>query len=91
MINIIVWLVIGALVGWLGSLRAGPERSRQLNLGLGIVGAILGGLFFNGFDLGAATGGDLRLDLNGLLVAFIGAISVISIGNVFQQGYDRPR
>jgi uncharacterized membrane protein YeaQ/YmgE (transglycosylase-associated protein family) len=91
MINVIVWLILGALVGWLAALRGGPARSRQLNLGLGIIGAVLGGLFFNGFDVGAAASSGPLVDLSGLLVAFIGAISVLTLGNVLQQGHDRHR
>jgi len=91
MINVFVWLILGALVGWLGSLRDGPARNRQFNIGLGIIGATLGGLFFNGFDVGATTSSDPSVDLSGLLVAFIGAISVLTIINVLQHGYDRPR
>lgn len=78
-------------MGWLGSLRGGPQQSLQLNLGLGVIGATLGGLFFNGFDVNLATRGERTVNLEGLLVAFIGAISLIAVGNVLQQGYDRRR
>jgi len=90
MLNVIAWLVLGALVGWLGSLGAGPGPNWQLNIGLGVIGAVLGGLFFNRFAISAALGRD-GVDINGLIVAFIGAISLLTIINVVRQGHGSPR
>lgn len=90
MLNVIAWLLLGALVGWLGSLGGGPAPSRQLNIGLGVIGAALGGLFFNRFAASVTLGRD-GIDLNGLIIAFIGAISLLIIVNVVRQGHGSPR
>jgi uncharacterized membrane protein YeaQ/YmgE (transglycosylase-associated protein family) len=89
MVNLLVWLMLGALLGWIGS--AGGERAQRwsLNIGLGIVGAVLGGLGFYRFDIAAATGEATRLSLNALLIAFIGAISLLTIVNAVQHGDGR--
>ena len=48
MIGIIIWLVIGGIVGWLASLvmRTDAQQGILLNIVVGIVGAFLGGLIF---------------------------------------------
>ena len=49
MIGIIIWLVIGGIVGWLASLimRTDAQQGILLNIVVGIVGAFIGGLIFN--------------------------------------------
>ena len=43
--NIVVWLVIGGLIGWLASvvMRTDGQQGILLNVVVGVVGAILGG------------------------------------------------
>jgi uncharacterized membrane protein YeaQ/YmgE (transglycosylase-associated protein family) len=45
MINFIVWLIIGGVIGWLASLvlRTDAAQGIVLNIIVGIVGAMLGG------------------------------------------------
>ena len=45
MINFIVWLIVGGVVGWLASLimRTDAQQGIFLNIIVGIVGAALGG------------------------------------------------
>ena len=89
MVNVLVWLILGALVGWLGS--TGPLRAQrwQANSGLGIAGALLGGLAFYRFDVYAATSNVVQISLNALLIAFIGAISLVTVVHVVQHGDGR--
>ena len=48
MINFIVWLIVGGVVGWLASLimRTDAQQGIFLNIIVGIVGAALGGWLF---------------------------------------------
>ena len=48
MVGLIVWLVIGGVVGWLASLvmRTDAQQGIFLNVIVGIVGAFIGGLLF---------------------------------------------
>lgn len=52
LVGIIVWLVVGGVVGWLASLvmRTDAQQGILLNIVVGIVGAFIGGLI----DRGAA-------------------------------------
>jgi uncharacterized membrane protein YeaQ/YmgE (transglycosylase-associated protein family) len=47
--NLIIWLVIGGLIGWVASLlmRTDGQQGVLLNIVVGIVGALLGGWFIS--------------------------------------------
>jgi len=74
--EIIVWLVVGALTGPVVGMLAKRSREgygRWRNLGIGLVGALLGGGLFKLFhiDLGL---GSLAISLQDLIAAFLGAM-----------------
>lgn len=83
MIGIIVWLVIGGIVGWLASLvmRTDAQQGILLNIVVGIVGAFLGGLIFNRGDINEAP-----LSVGAFLVSLVGAIVLLAIVNLFRRG-----
>src|ERR1051325_2248249 len=56
MINFILWLLFGALVGWLASIvmRTDAQQGALLNIIVGIIGAMLGGFLFNLLGIGGA-------------------------------------
>jgi uncharacterized membrane protein YeaQ/YmgE (transglycosylase-associated protein family) len=87
-INFFLWLLFGALVGWLASLvmRTDAQQGLLLNIVVGVVGAFLGGLVFNFIGLG---GGNINTDdfsLGALLVSFIGAVILLAIVNLVRRG-----
>lgn len=80
--NIIVWLIFGAIVGWLASVLMKTDAS-QGSLGdivLGIVGSIVGGFVFNLFGEPGVTG----FNLYSILVSVIGSAIVIYIGRAMR-------
>ena len=83
MINFIVWLLLGALVGWLASMvmRRDGQQGAILNIVVGIIGAMIGG-----FLLGGSTINDNAFNLNALIVSFIGAVILLAIVNLVQRG-----
>lgn len=83
MIGILVWLVIGGVVGWLASLvmRTDAQQGILLNIVVGIVGAFIGGLIFNRGDIN-----DAPLNLTSFLVSLVGAIILLAIINLFRRG-----
>jgi uncharacterized membrane protein YeaQ/YmgE (transglycosylase-associated protein family) len=87
-INFILWLVFGALVGWLASMvmRTDAQQGALLNIVVGIVGAFLGGLIFNLLGLGGSNINSNDFSLGGLLVSFIGAVVLLGIVNMFRRG-----
>ena len=70
--NIILWLIFGALAGWIASLIMGTNRSQGLLLDIvmGIVGAFIGG-FLSSNLLGIPITG---FNITSLVIAIIGAI-----------------
>ena len=88
MINFFLWLLFGALVGWLASLvmRTDAQQGLLLNIVVGIVGAFLGGLVFNFLGVGGSSINNSNFSLGGLLVAFIGAIILLAIANLVRRG-----
>ena len=83
MIGIIIWLVIGGIVGWLASLimRTDAQQGILLNIVVGIVGAFLGGLIFSRGDINEAP-----LSVTSFIVSLIGAIILLAIVNLFRRG-----
>ena len=66
MINLIIWLLMGALIGWLASMVMGrdAQQGALLNIVVGIVGAMIGG-----FLLGGPTLNQNALNLTALIVS----------------------
>jgi len=87
-INFIIWLILGALIGWLASIvmRTDAQQGPLLNIIVGIVGAFLGGFLFNLLGLGGSNINNNDFSLGGLLVSFVGAIVLLGIINMFRRG-----
>ncbi len=88
MINFILWLIFGALVGWLASIvmRTDAQQGALLNIIVGIIGAFLGGLVFNFLGLGGSNINTNDFSLGGLLVSFVGAVILLAIVNLVRRG-----
>lgn len=78
--NMITWLVIGGLLGWVASLVMGTDGRQGiiLNVVVGIVGAALGGWLLGG-TFGTSTINQGNLSFSGLLVSLVGAVILIAI------------
>ena len=46
--NVLIWLVLGGLIGWIASLimRTDAQQGILLNIVVGIIGAFIGALIF---------------------------------------------
>lgn len=87
MINFIIWIIVGAVLGWLASMimRRDAQQGFLLDMVVGIVGAFLGGLLLAPlFGTGTINQGDFSL--SGLLVSLLGAIVLLAIVNLFRRG-----
>jgi uncharacterized membrane protein YeaQ/YmgE (transglycosylase-associated protein family) len=89
-INFIVWLIVGGVLGWLASMvmRTDKQQGVILNVVVGIVGAFLGGLLISPL-LGRGTINQSDFSLGGLLVSFLGAVILLAIVNFFRKGRAR--
>jgi uncharacterized membrane protein YeaQ/YmgE (transglycosylase-associated protein family) len=87
MINFIIWLIVGGLIGWLASLvmRTDAKQGIFLNIVVGIVGAMLGGWLISPLVGGASINqGDFSV--SGLVISFIGAVILLAVVNLIRRG-----
>ena len=84
--GIILWLVIGGVVGWLASIvmRRDGSQGVILNVVVGIVGAVLGGWLLSPV-LGAPTINSGVISIGSLLVSFPGAVILLAIVNLISR------
>jgi uncharacterized membrane protein YeaQ/YmgE (transglycosylase-associated protein family) len=84
--GIILWLVIGGLVGWLASvvMRRDGSQGIILNIVVGIVGAVLGGWLLSPV-LGAPSINSGQISISSLLVSFLGAVILLAIVNLISR------
>ena len=87
--GILVWLIVGGVVGWLASIimRTDGQQGILLNVVVGIVGALLAGFVVSPM-LGIGTIND-GISLATFLVSLVGAIILQAIVNLFRRGRDR--
>ena len=82
MIGIIVWLVVGGVVGWLASLlmRTDAQQGIILNIVVGIVGAFIAGLIIGGGSI------NQDLTVESFLWSLLGAVVLLAIVNLIRRG-----
>jgi uncharacterized membrane protein YeaQ/YmgE (transglycosylase-associated protein family) len=81
--GIILWLIIGGVIGWLASLimRTDAQQGILLNIVVGIVGAFIGGLIFSGGSINNS-----GLTVTSFIVSLIGAVILLAIVNLVRRG-----
>ena len=77
MINLIVWLVFGALAGWIASIimKTNAQQGALANIVVGIIGAVVGGYVSQLIGGPGVTG----FNLSSLLVAIVGSVILLAI------------
>ena len=88
--NLIIWLVVGGIVGWVASLimRTDAQQGLILNVVVGIVGALVGGFLLAPL-FGTSTINQGNFSVAGLGVSLLGAIILLAIVNMFRRGRAR--
>jgi len=81
--GLIIWLIIGGVIGWLASIimRTDGQQGIFLNIIVGIIGAFIGGLIFSGGSINNA-----GLNLYSFLVSLLGAVVLLAIVNLVRRG-----
>jgi len=90
MINLIVWLVVGGIVGWLASMimKTDAQQGVFLNVVVGIVGALIAGWIISPL-VGVPTINQDAFSLGALLVSLVGAVILLAIVNLIRRGTAR--
>lgn len=73
--SILAWIVLGGFAGWIGSMLMHTDASQGvfLNIVVGIIGALLGGVLFNFLGTAGVTG----FNFYSLIVAVVGSVVFI--------------
>ena len=89
--GIIIWLIVGGIVGWLASLimRRDAQQGILLNIVVGIVGAFIGGWLGSVLGIGGGDINDGNFSIAGLLLSLLGAVVLLAIVNLFTRGRAR--
>ena len=85
--NLILWLIIGGILGWIASLvmHTNAQQGLFLNIVVGIVGALLAGvLLVPLFGVGTINQNDFSLPA--LMVSLLSSIILLAGVNLFRRG-----
>jgi uncharacterized membrane protein YeaQ/YmgE (transglycosylase-associated protein family) len=87
MMNPIVWLVVGGVIGWLASMvmKTDNQQGILLNVVVGIVGAVIAGWVISPL-VGGGTINQGNFSLTSLVVSFLGAVILLAVVNLFRRG-----
>ena len=79
--NFVLWIIFGAIAGWLASVIVKANNGLGMDILLGIVGAVVGGFIMQIFGATGVTG----FNVYSLVVAVIGAAVVVSLGRLLTR------
>jgi len=79
--GIIVWLVVGGVVGWLASIimRTDGQQGIILNIVVGIIGSVIASALFGG-------GINQVITVTTFVYSLIGAVILLAIVNLVRRG-----
>lgn len=82
--GIIIWLIVGGIVGWLASIimKRDGQQGIILNVVVGIIGALIAGWVFGG-------GINQAITVMTFLYSLLGAVILLLIVNLFTRGKAR--
>ncbi len=80
--SIILWIVFGALAGWIASMLMGSGGGLLWDIIVGIIGAIIGGAIMTFLGQGGVGG----FNLYSLIVAVLGACVLIALMRFVRRG-----
>lgn len=83
LVNILVWIILGGIAGWLASIvmKRDAQMGTMANIVVGIIGAMIGGFIMSQFGGSGVDG----FNLSSLLVATFGAIVLLAIISLIQR------
>jgi len=85
--SLVVWIVLGLVVGWLGSRLTGRHAGIIGSIIIGIVGSFIGS--FIAFYLGRGNASYLNLTWSGFLWSLLGAVILSAILNLFRHHHSQ--
>lgn len=87
MVNYVVWVIVGGIIGWIASIIMKTNRGQGTigNILVGIIGSFLAGIVLTPL-LGVGTINQNDFSLPSLLVSLFGAVILLGIVSLFKRG-----
>ena len=79
--NILLWVILGAVAGWIADMIMKSDHGVIEDVILGVVGAFIGGFILNFLGQSGVTG----FNIYSLIVAVIGAVALIFLGRLIHK------
>jgi len=88
--NVLIWLVVGGVLGWLASIvmKTDGQQGIILNVVVGIVGSMIAS-FIIAPMFGTGTINTNDFSVSGLMVSFVGAVVLLGLVNLVRRGAAR--
>ncbi len=83
--NLLVWLIVGAIAGWLASvvMRTNASQGLLTDIVVGIIGAFIGGFVLS--LLPGVSAGVTGLNIASIFTAFVGAVILLALVRAFRR------
>jgi uncharacterized membrane protein YeaQ/YmgE (transglycosylase-associated protein family) len=90
MMNLLVWLAVGGVIGWLASMvmNTNSQQGIFLNVVVGVVGALVAGWVISPL-VGSGTINQSNFSVSLLVASFVGAVILLTLVNLFRRGVAR--
>lgn len=90
MINFIVWIILGGVLGWIASMIMGTnaQQGTLMNIVVGIVGAFLAGWMLTPL-FGISTINQNNFSIAAMGVSLLGAVILLAVLSLFRRGTSR--
>ena len=90
MINFIVWIIAGAIIGWVASMimHTNGQQGTLLDIIVGVVGAFVAGLVLTPL-FGISTINESNFSFPALMVSLLGAVILLAVVGLFRRGSAR--
>jgi len=87
MVNFIIWIIAGAIIGWVASRIMGTsgQQGLLLDIVVGVVGAFVAGWFLTPL-FGIGTINQSNFSLPALLVSLLGAVILLAVVKLLRGG-----
>ena len=83
--NILVWIIVGAIAGWLASIvmKTNASQGLLMDIVVGIIGAFIGGFVLS--LLPGVSAGVTGINIASIFTAFVGAVVLLALLRAFRR------
>ncbi len=88
--NIVIWLIVGGVIGWLASLvmKTSGQQGIVLNVVVGVVGAFIGGYVISPL-IGGGNINQQDFSVQSLVVSFLGSVLLLAVVGLLRRATAR--